>query len=294
MERVADLPEKLDAALKALSMSRVALAQRLGVDKSLVGRWLSGAVHPTEHNLSRLSAVIADAIPSFRLADWYADLDSFGEVLGTEMRPKIRSGEEPWAEFLGTAHSEMAFRGSAYEGFWRTSRPSILIPDRIFHEYGMIRRNRKGIIEVLMRGAGLEFSGQLVPSGSNVFVFLYDRTGRTPMTVLFKGVSLPKAMALEGILLLAALDSNRTPAAVPLVIERVADLTGDHDADDAIFARMAVELPSPLDAIAEDRLKERLFRNVGPNAAICGGEMFLTIMPSDTLSRGSAEDGLIG
>ena len=38
MQRVEALPSKLDLLLKASSLSRVALAQQMGVDKSLVGK----------------------------------------------------------------------------------------------------------------------------------------------------------------------------------------------------------------------------------------------------------------
>ena len=50
---------KLDLVLKALSMSRGRLAADLGVDKSLVGRWASGAVTPSAHNLENLTRLVA-------------------------------------------------------------------------------------------------------------------------------------------------------------------------------------------------------------------------------------------
>ena len=50
---------KLSFALKALSLSRGALAAELGVNKSMVGRWVSGAAKPSAHNLARLSEHVA-------------------------------------------------------------------------------------------------------------------------------------------------------------------------------------------------------------------------------------------
>ena len=47
--------EKLSFVLKALSLSRGALASELNVDKSLVGRWARGSVTPSRQNLARLS-----------------------------------------------------------------------------------------------------------------------------------------------------------------------------------------------------------------------------------------------
>ncbi len=294
MDRVADLPGKLDATLKALSLSRVGLAHQLEVDKSLVGRWLSGAVHPTEHNLVRLSSLVARSIPDFRLRDWFVDLQAFCLTLGVVEPVQDATMGGPLAEFLEAVRPELAFRAPAYEGFWRTSRPSVLIAERVFHDYGMIRRKGDGSIEVQMQGAGLDFSGQLFPVAGNVFVFLFDRAGRTPMTVLFKGVSLPRAMTLDGILLLAALDPNRTPAAVPIVIERIADLSGDADADQQRFVAIAQDHPEPLVPVGDEELRRRLFRDTGPMAAAQGGDGFLSVTPLSALSRGLAGDGLSG
>src|SRR3712207_6254577 len=54
--------ERFCLALKAIGYSRGKAASRLGVDKSLVGRWASGAVHPNEHNLSKITALIAEHV----------------------------------------------------------------------------------------------------------------------------------------------------------------------------------------------------------------------------------------
>lgn len=294
MTQIADLPAKLGLMLKAASVSRVALAHRLGVDKSLVGRWLSGAVHPTEHNLARLSDVLAEELPGFRLADWDETTNSLAHRHGLSLPAPLVPRTGPLAEFLASTAPEIAFRGGAYEGFWRTSRPSFLMSDRIFHDYGMIRRTTDGMVEVLMEGSGLDFSGWLFPTGGNVFVYLYDRTGRSPMAVLFKGISLPKAMVLDGILLLATLDPDRTPAALPIILERVGDLAGDRDADLARYREIAGQMPDPVEPLPPGQLHERLYRDAGPAAAANGGEAFLSVASHRSLSRGVAGSDLRG
>ena len=298
MDHVADFPVKLDLMLKAVSLSRVALAQRLGVDKSLIGRWLSGAVHPSEHNLARLSAILAETRPDFRLSDWFAALDSFARRHGLELPPS-HEGAAPrlpgqLSAFLQAVGPDLATRGAAYEGFWRTSRPSLLVREQVFHDYGMIRRAPDGMVEVLMEGSGLDFSGWLFPAAGNLFVFLFDSTGRTPMSLVLKGVSLPKAMVLDGILLLAALDPNRTPTALPIVIERVGDLSGDGEADLARYREIVAEQPEPAEPLAEEDLAAHLFRNIGPDAAAAGGDLFLTVGADKALSRGVTGTGLKG
>eukprot|EP01035_Chromulina_nebulosa_P002274 gene2273-biopygen1935 len=49
-----EFAERLRLVLKALSISGGRLAADACVDKSLVSRWCSGAVTPSEHNLARL------------------------------------------------------------------------------------------------------------------------------------------------------------------------------------------------------------------------------------------------
>jgi len=297
MELVPDFPVKLGMTLKAMSLSRVAVAHRLGVDKSLVGRWLSGVVHPTEHNLAKISHLLAEGLPQFSMADWYEDAAVLARRYGLDLpqAPAGRSGDgKALGEFLESVAGELMQRGSAYEGFWRTSRPSLLMPGDLFHDYGMIRRRDDGMIEVLMGGSGLDFTGYLFPVGGNISVFLYDRVGRSPVSVLCKGVALQRAMVLDGILMLAALDSARTPAAFPLIVERVGDLSGDREADDASYARIIEERPEPLDPLGDSAIKARIFRDIGLAAAQAGGEAILSVQPGTALSRGSTGLGLRG
>src|SRR5687768_7112169 len=61
---------KLSFVLKAFSMSRGRLAADMGIDKSVVGRWVTGAVVPTEHNLMLLTAQFAQRAPKFTSLSW--------------------------------------------------------------------------------------------------------------------------------------------------------------------------------------------------------------------------------
>lgn len=296
MNQVADLPLKLGMMMKAISISRVALAQQLAVDKSLVGRWLSGAVHPTDHNLARLSSLIREQMPGFCLADWSRDSATLAQRYGLVLDPI--PGEAPLAgvigEFLSAVSEEGATRGSAYEGFWRTSRPSLLMPGDLFHDYGLIRRGQGGLMEVRMGGSGLEFEGYLIPFAGNVAVYLFDRIGRSPVTAIFKGVTLPRAMVFDGLLLLAALDPARTPVSFPILAERVGDISGDVAQDDLRYAEIIETMPPPLEPLPDDVLKARLYRESGPASAAQGGDAFLSVSMAGALSRGTTGRGLHG
>lgn len=296
MNRIADLPAKLDMLLKASSLSRVALAHKVGVDKSLVGRWVKGTVHPGEHNMVRVTAVFRECFPALTLADWYDEPADLAARIGIPAHNGgygvVLDPDGPFAKIAAASAGELAFRGAAYEGFWRTSRPSVVMPDQTFHDYGMFRLNDRGMMEVTMEGAGLAFTGWLFPMAGNLYVFLFDPVGRTPLVVLMKGVSLPRAMSMEGILMLSALDPARTPAAVPIVLERIGDLTGDRAADDAELRRIVTDEREPIAPLDPGVLAKALYRDVGPAAAAAGGSLFFAI--SGALSLGQTTDRLHG
>jgi len=297
MKRVPNLAQKLDMLLKASSLSRVGLAQKVGVDKSLVGRWVKGSIHPGEHNLTRLTNVFQEHFPELTLADWYAEDADLAERIGVAYRPGIPTGVEmladgPFAKIVEASEPEIEFRAKGYEGFWRTSRPSVVMPGELFHDFGMFRLNERGMIEVVMEGAGLTFTGWMFPMSGNLYVFLFDPVGRTPLIVLMKGVTLPRAMSMEGLLLLSALDPARTPAAVPIILERIGDLSGDRDKDDARLREIIEAEPEPLEPLGIETIKKAAYRDVGPEAVKTGGSLYMAI--SGALSHGTTSNGLFG
>lgn len=285
---------RLHLVLSAVAMSRAKLASVLGVDKSLVGRWAAGAVHPSDHNLSRITAVIAERFPGFTMLDWERDLPGFAQRLGLD--PSTARSEQPLPEvqglplqFIDLAKRNTEHRGSAYEGFWRTSRPSVLMPHLIFQDHGMIRMNPNGLLEVRMGGAGLFFHGWMMLAESNLFVVIHDKTGQTPLFLIFRGVPLPRAEVMEGILLMAALNAGRTPAAVPILLERIGDLTGNAEEDDATCDDLITRQPTvSVDEIA-DANRAYLLRDIGPSAAASGGDLFM--LADGALTRGSTATG---
>ena len=50
--------ERLNLALKTVNLSPAALGAAVGVDKSVVSRWLAGKVRPSGHNLTRIAIEI--------------------------------------------------------------------------------------------------------------------------------------------------------------------------------------------------------------------------------------------
>jgi len=77
-----DFPRRLDVALKTLNISRAQLAVQVGVDKSLISRWLSGRMRPSSHNLTRISEVLSRARPGFNTLHWERPRPEFEAFLG--------------------------------------------------------------------------------------------------------------------------------------------------------------------------------------------------------------------
>src|SRR5437879_9004145 len=104
---------KLELVLKVLSMSRARLAADLGVDKSVVGRWVSGAVRPSAHNLSRLSGLIAERIAGFTALDWDRSLPAFAEFVGADLNGVTLDGAGPGLQGLPLAQMDQFLAATA-------------------------------------------------------------------------------------------------------------------------------------------------------------------------------------
>ena len=288
--------EKLSLVLKALSMSRGRLASELGVDKSLVGRWVSGAVSPSSHNLENLTRLVASKRDGFTMLDWDRDLRTLASLFGVEVMatraeldPVINVLDTLFAPIQQAARQASPERTAPYEGFWRSTMAAPGQPVRFLCIYGIIRRVENGLIEFRGGCAGLNYDGWLLPAEGKLFAMVLDRWARTPVAMILNTVSLPKATRLDGLVLTALMDSSRTPLATPIVFERLGDLTGDTAVDDATFAELKKKPPFPDSSEISAEVQAHIVRNFGPSAAADGGDQFLMSRISNSISGGIME-----
>jgi len=73
---------RLLLAMKTLNFSRGQLSAAVGVDKSLVSRWLSGQVMPNSHNRARISEALSKIKPGFNMTLWDRPRAEFDHFLG--------------------------------------------------------------------------------------------------------------------------------------------------------------------------------------------------------------------
>lgn len=286
--------ERLTFALKALSMSRARLAVEMGVDKSLVGRWASGTVRPSAHNLERLTRLLADKLPGLTLLDWERDSADFAALLGVD--PPGSQGGRPAglnvsAETLDAALASTRVRGAAYEGFWRATHPAIIAPGKFFHQHGIIRREDSGLLRAELGGPDVRYVGSLMPIDGQVFVAATDSVRYLPCYMIFNIVTMPKIVLMDGLLLTAG-NAMRNPSAYPIIMERIGDLSGDRDADDAHAAEL-MRLPQFVQdgALVPPAMRDHLIRDFGPEAANSGGDLLLTVSGNPDLAKLVAAQG---
>ena len=283
------LAAKLDFVLKALSMSRGRLAAELGVDKSAAGRWVSGAASPSAHNMTQLTALVSQRAPGFTALDWERDLEGLAQVLGVSPPGAMRPGEaqRPSISIPLLEESQLMarLRGSAYEGFYRSTRPYAQQAGAFIHDYSMIRFDEDGSLRMWMNAAGVRIEGQVLLLQNQIFIVASEMTSGAFVFAILNGVSTVQAGVLDGILLFCALDPGRTPTASAAVFERVGDLSGEAKADEARFEAFGKLGGVASAASAPPQIRAHLVRNLGPDH-LAAGDWLLQMPLIRSLSRG--------
>ena len=279
---------KLELVLKALSVSRGRLAADLGVDKSVVSRWVTGAVKPSGHNLSRLTALIAGKVEGFNTLDWDRSLPDLTRRLGADPSatdPSVLRNGLPLAiseQILATT----ALRGAAYEGFFRSTRPYVLQPGRFVHDHALVRLDPTGFLRLRMGTGGTHVDGWVLTLHDQLFTVAADVTSGALLFGIFHGVATPKAQVIDGLMLGPALDAGRTPTACAIIFERIGDLSEDPAADDLRFEALAASDPVAPEGSVPDDLRLHLARDAGPAQLLLGGDWLLRAPLARSRSRG--------
>lgn len=283
--------DKFTLALKALSLSRGRLAADLGVDKSVVGRWATGVMTPSAHNMSRLTALIAGRVPHFTLLDWDRGLADFAALMGADPAAIPGLATPPSGlplAILDQVRGTTALRGAAYEGFFRSTRPYVLNPGRFLHDHGMIRRDASGLLQLRMGTGGTFCEGWMLPLHNQIVCVAADVTSGAMVFGIFNGVATPKAEILDGLAMGSALDVGRTPTAFVMMFERIGDLSGDREADEARFLELAARDPMAPEGSIPQALQDHLVRDIGPAQLALGGDLLLQMPLMRSLARGPA------
>jgi len=267
-----DFSEKLKLVLKVLVVSRTGLAAELNVDKSLTGRWASGAVKPSEHNLAKITRFVASRISGFTLLDWDRDLESLRDFLGVSGRDQIAGSAgdvESWIpdSILKDALHNGMRRGNAYDGIWKSTRASNDLPGRFIHDICLIKTRNDGLIEFRLGVEGVRYTGNSLLLQHQFFSIATDVDYGTMMFSIFNGVSRQRPEVLDGVVLTTLRDAGGSPIASASIMRRISDLTGDDAKDLALFEKAVTDQDplAPEDSISEE-LKDHLTKKVTEGA----------------------------
>lgn len=231
--------EKLELAMKKLSLSRAALAVAVGVDKSVAGRWVAGKVRPSSHNLAKISRVIASELPGFTMLDWEKDPSEFARLFGEDTSIGGFGAGTLWPllpEKLAEEARHASSRSSeAYEGFWRTTRPSSDLPGEFIQDVSIVRKTRDGFLKFTSGVEGFYYEGTSIVVGHQIFYFGADDVfGAITMGIL-TGVPRQRADVVDGVILTTLRDAGASPTSSSFIMHRIGDLSGDEAADDKTF-----------------------------------------------------------
>lgn len=284
----AEFATRLGFLLKALGWSRGRLAVELAVDKSVVSRWLSGATVPGDHNLSRLSSLIARHVPGFSMLDWDLPLAELSSRVGvappTAPAPPADAVSFDLGDLpsLAAARIDTGGRARRYCGLWRLLRPMMAQPDSfvcehlvISREAGWLRARVHNIISELP-AKGFLADGQL---------YLFVSVQNALVTLLFNRVDDPIIDQIDGLILSPTVKTGQTPCASRIVLQRMAHGEPDEAEVSALLAAHAAERRIVHASDMPPDLAAALLPESGPAAHARGGDRLLRAATDRSLIR---------
>lgn len=237
-----DLPEDFSArlrlALGRANLSPTALSAAVGIDKSVVSRWISGKVRPTRHNLTRIAVVLAERLPNFSSLSFTLPAPAFQALLEPSSEPSATGLSDhclpiPF-ELLGAARKETARRGVEYFGTYSLYYWSFGQPGK-YARMTLILRPENGLIEARYGAEGFSFRGWALLLLNRVYMVMSEERFEAMTFLVLNAGQQPKARFITGVLTGPA-EGLLVPTSAAIVLVREGELTGDDAADLAAFA----------------------------------------------------------
>lgn len=232
MEIPQDFAGRLKLALKQANVSPAALGAAVGVDKSVVSRWLSGRVKPTQHNVTRIAGVLAQRLPGFTVLAFEAPVADFRALV----QPTMAMGETgqslpiPFGA-LEAARRETGRRGVEYFGAYMMYYWSFSTPGKIA-QMALMLRPEDGLIGARYGAEGFSFRGWALLMLNRMYVIFAEERFEAMAFLVLNAGQQPKARFITGILSGPA-EGLLVPTASPVVLVRLRDLTDDPAGDEA-------------------------------------------------------------
>ncbi|WP_413874254.1 helix-turn-helix domain-containing protein [Albidovulum sp.] len=258
--------ERLNLALKTVNLSPAALGAAVGVDKSVVSRWLAGKVRPSGHNLTRIAIEIARHRPGFTTLAFDGPDEAFVQALNLAVplaaplaaaAPDTSALPVPYG-LVNTSRNEVLRRGDEYFGHYDAYYWSFTQPGRIAR-LAVLLRPALGLIEMRYGARGFEFRGWALLLQNRLYVQLAEMRHDAMLYMVTNAGQQPQARLISGIIL-GPSDGNLMPTASGLVLARAGGISGRPEADDRDFEMRADGDPFAGGAEAPDDVRALLDR----------------------------------
>lgn len=242
--------ERLNLALKTVNLSPAGLGAAVGVDKSVVSRWLAGKVRPSGHNLTRIAIEIARHRPGFTTLAFDGPDGAFLQALNLAppLAPPLATSLDAAAlphasalpvpyDLVNTSRNEVLRRGDEYFGHYDAYYWSFTQPGRIAR-LAVLLRPALGLIEMRYGARGFEFRGWALLLQNRLYVQLAEMRHDAMLYMVTNAGQQPQARLITGIIL-GPSDGNLMPTASGLVLARAGGISGLPEADDRDFETRA-------------------------------------------------------
>ncbi len=232
----------LELAMQRLNLSKVELAHRMGVDKSVVRRWVLGGAKPSDANLSALTDLVAREIKGFTRAHWQADPERVAVLL--ELAP-----DQPVApvgiaallpHFGARAAAGLAQGLARYAGLYvqfyvplapAPARPLFCGGVRIAERDGMLWYSVSDGPRGVWTGGGPAFSVD-----GKMWVLIEEYRGRGDLcAIVYHGTVGPEAQIVDGLALARALNAGGVPVSGRFTLVRLDDLAAEAEQAEALY-----------------------------------------------------------
>jgi hypothetical protein len=240
----AHFPENLAWVMTRLNLSRVELAHRIGVDKSVVRRWVLGQTQPSDLNLSMLTSMAAERIEGFTRDCWHdapAALPSRFNGSSTNSH-----AADPLAvvfpHFGTKAHGALQSGLDRYAGVW-AMLCVVAAPDgghALFASGAMITdRDDQLWLHSSDGSAGMRTGdGPVFVSEDKLWMLLDEWSGRNDLcAILLNGSAAQQVVIMDGLYMVRSFMSG-SPVAGRIRMFRLTDVPTDSREADALYRRV--------------------------------------------------------
>lgn len=239
--RPPNFAKNLTWVMTRLNLSRVELAHRVGVDKSVVRRWVLGQTQPSDLNLSMLTAMAAERIEGFTRDCWH----DAPHLLPSRFEQPPASGdgispiEAVFPHFGAKAHADLKSSLSRYSGLWAMICV-VASPDgghALFASGAMIAAKDGQLwLHSSDGAAGMRTGdGPVFVSDDKVWMLLDEWSGRNDLcAILLHGSAAQQAAILDGLYMVRSFMSG-IPVSGRIRMFRLADVPSDIMAANALY-----------------------------------------------------------